>query len=279
MPLYTADALILRTYKLGEADRIVVFLTRDRGKKRGVAKGARRPRSRFTGGLEPLTRAQVGYFEKENRELVGLNYVDTQRSPLATVRGESLSYVGYFAELIDQWAPDADPSDKLYRLGTAVADALVDGVLPERLARYLEYWLLRLHGLYPSLVSCHSCARAFGPQGAVLGPEHHLFLCRECGPRRGAVLASASLAFLKNAGRVAPAEVERLPWSVDVGRELEAAHQLLLTAHLDRELRTARVMHELQRTGPDGEREASPGDAPATNGAVIDMSRADGSRS
>ena len=46
MPLYTADALVLRTYKLGEADRIVVFLTRDRGKKRGVAKGARRAKSR-----------------------------------------------------------------------------------------------------------------------------------------------------------------------------------------------------------------------------------------
>src|SRR5206468_10613843 len=55
MPLYTADALVLRTYKLGEADRIVVFLTSDRGKKRGVAKSARRPRSRFTGALEPLT--------------------------------------------------------------------------------------------------------------------------------------------------------------------------------------------------------------------------------
>jgi DNA repair protein RecO (recombination protein O) len=59
VPLYTADALILRTYKIGEADRIVVFLTRDRGKKRGVAKGARRPRSRFAGALEPLTEARV----------------------------------------------------------------------------------------------------------------------------------------------------------------------------------------------------------------------------
>ena len=55
MPLYTADALVLRTYKLGEADRIVVFLTRDRGKKRGVAQSARRPRSRFVGALEPPT--------------------------------------------------------------------------------------------------------------------------------------------------------------------------------------------------------------------------------
>ena len=59
MPVYTSEALVLRTYKLGEADRIVVFLTRDRGKKRGVAKGARRPRSKFTGGLEPMTRAEV----------------------------------------------------------------------------------------------------------------------------------------------------------------------------------------------------------------------------
>ena len=83
MPLYTADALILRTYKLGEADRIVVFLTRDRGKKRGVAKGARRPRSRFVGALEPLTEVRVAYFEKERRELVGLNFAETIRSPLA----------------------------------------------------------------------------------------------------------------------------------------------------------------------------------------------------
>ena len=46
MPLHTTDALILRTYKLGESDRIVVFLTRDRGKKRGVAKNARQSRRR-----------------------------------------------------------------------------------------------------------------------------------------------------------------------------------------------------------------------------------------
>ena len=59
MPLYTADALVLRTYKLAEADRIVVFLTADRGKKRGVAKSARRPRSRFVAALEPLTHVRV----------------------------------------------------------------------------------------------------------------------------------------------------------------------------------------------------------------------------
>ena len=129
MPLYTADALVLRTYKLGEADRIVVFLTRDRGKKRGVAKGARRTRSRFTGALEPLTEVQVAYFEKQGRELVGLNYAETVRSPLtacvgATGASDGLGYVGYFAELLDEWAQDADADERLYRLGASMLEAL-----------------------------------------------------------------------------------------------------------------------------------------------------------
>jgi hypothetical protein len=79
MPLHTTDALILRTYKLGESDRIVVFLTRDRGKKRGVAKNARQSRRRFGGALEPLTYGRVGYLERERRELDAKFVGDTDR--------------------------------------------------------------------------------------------------------------------------------------------------------------------------------------------------------
>src|SRR5690348_8167599 len=150
MPLYSADALILRTYKLGEADRIVVFLTRDRGKKRGVARGARRPKSNFVGALEPLTQARVAYFEKEQRELVSLNYSEPSRSALSGGTIESLGFAAYFAELIDEWAADADADERLYRLGAAMVEALAAGVPPEPLARYFEYWLLSLQGVYPA---------------------------------------------------------------------------------------------------------------------------------
>src|SRR5207247_7740402 len=90
MPLYTTDALILRTYKLGESDRIVVFLTRDRGKKRGVAKNARQSRRRFGGALEPMTCGRVSYLERERRDLVALHYVEVTRSPLSALDGEAL---------------------------------------------------------------------------------------------------------------------------------------------------------------------------------------------
>src|SRR5437667_10426078 len=148
MPLYTTDALILRTYKLGESDRIVVFLTRDRGKKRGVAKNARQSRRRFGGALEPLTYGRVGYVERERRDLVRLDYVEQLRSPLSAVDGEALGYASYFAELIDEWAQEADPNETLFRLGVSLVDAMAAGVATEPLARYFEFWLLRLQGVY-----------------------------------------------------------------------------------------------------------------------------------
>src|ERR1044071_855139 len=114
VPLYTAEALVLRTYKLGEADRIVVFLTRDRGKKRGVAPNARKSRKRFGAALEPLTEVRVSYFEKEQRDLVGLNYAEPIRSPLSSVSPEALGYSHYFAELIDEWSPESEVDERLF---------------------------------------------------------------------------------------------------------------------------------------------------------------------
>src|SRR5581483_4010713 len=138
MPFHTTDALILRTYKLGESDRIVVFLTRDAGKKRGVAKNARQSRKRFGGALEPLTLGRLGYMEREGRELVALNYVEPLRSPMAAASGEALGYAEYFAELIDEWAQEADPNETLFRLGASMVDAMAEGAAIDPLARYFE---------------------------------------------------------------------------------------------------------------------------------------------
>ena len=214
MPLYTADALVLRTYKLGEADRIVVFLTRDRGKKRGVAKGARRPRSRFTGALEPLTEVSVAYFEKERRELVGLNYAETRRSPLLLGSPDALGYVSYFAELLDEWAQEADADDRLYRLGASMLDALAAGAPVEPLARYFEYWLLRLQGVYPE--------------------------------SRGR-LSDAAMAFLAGSRTVAPQHVGSVPAGLQALRELENVHRALIAMHLEKTLKSDRVLRDLRR--------------------------------
>jgi len=213
MPLYTTDALILRTYTLGESDRIVVFLTRDRGKKRGVAKNARASRRRFGGALEPMTCGRVAYRERERRDLVHLSYVEPTDSPLTAVDPDAFGYVGYFAELIDEWAPEADPNEPLFRLGASVVDALTAGVAVNPLARYFEYWLLRLQGVYQPDPRASEEARAF------------LARARVCSPR-------------------ALADV---PASPEVLRELEAAHGTLITLHLEKDLKSAKVLREMRR--------------------------------
>jgi DNA repair protein RecO (recombination protein O) len=246
MPFYSAEALVLRTYKLAEADRIVVFLTRDRGKKRGVAKGARRTRSRFAGALEPLTRVEVAYFEKENRELVSLNYAETLRSPFSAIDPALLGYVGYFAELIDEWAPDGDPNERLFRLGAATLEAVASGAPAAPLARYFEFWLLRLQGVYPSITACQRCGAGLGAAGAWLARPAHVFVCGPCLPGRAdAELSSSSLAFLRTAAATSPGQVGQAPWSLGAGRELEVVHRTLMTAHLDHEPRASRVLREI----------------------------------
>src|SRR5712691_9357701 len=192
MPLYTTDALILRTYKLGESDRIVVFLTRDRGKKRGVAKNARQSRRRFGGALEPMTYGRVGYFERERRDLVSLNFVEPVRSPLSALEGEALGYVGYFAELVD---------------------AMAVGVPIEPLARYFEYWLLRLQGVYEA----------------------------------DARLSGAARDFLAAARAVSPFALGRVAVTGETLREIEAAHRALIAMHLEKDLKSARVLREMRR--------------------------------
>jgi len=245
MPVYTSEALILRTYKLGEVDRIVVFLTRDRGKKRGVAKGARRVRSRFTGALEPMTRAGVAYYEREQRDLVRINYVEPTRSPLSGSNGEALGYVGYFAELIDEWAPEAHADERLFRLGSSITDAIAAGALADPLARYFEYWLLRLQGVYPSLVACPACASPL-VGGAVMPPREDVFVCPSCAPGGGTALGIEALKFLKAAGGTAPDRLEALPLQPRASRELETVHRRLLNLHLEKELKSARVLREMR---------------------------------
>lgn len=253
MPLYTAEALVLRTYKLGEADRIVVFLTADRGKKRGVARSARRPRSRFVGALEPLTHVRVAYFEKETRELVSLNWAEPVRSPMAA-EGEAIGYASYFAELLDEWAPADGPNERLYRLGASVVDALAGGVGAESLARYFEYWLLKLEGVYPPHLACHRCGERFDtkPDGvAWLSPSDGVLTCGPCavglgGHAGGTSLSPGALAFLTAARQHGPREIGSTRVGREVLSELERLHRGLMTRHLERVLKSPRVLRHLR---------------------------------
>jgi DNA repair protein RecO (recombination protein O) len=217
-----------------------------------VAKGARRPRSRFTGALEPLTQVRVAYFERERRELVSVNYFEPARSPLATTAGEALAYVGYFAELIDEWAADADPDERLYRLGTSVIEALSSGAPVTLLARYFEYWLLRLQGVYPPHVTCHGCGAPLDDVsrgGAYLVSGGRALTCAHClpAPPAGMLgLSPAALTLLREMRGTSPHRLGDTVVPVAALHELEAVHRSLIVTHLEREPKSMRVLKAIE---------------------------------
>jgi DNA repair protein RecO (recombination protein O) len=242
MPPITSDALVLRTYKLGETSKIVVLLTRERGKLRAVAKGARGPRSRYQSALEPLSEVRVGLHGRQGTELYRLGQCELLRSAFrAGGQGlETALSLSYFAELLDAFAQEGEAEDPVYRLAVAVISAAEDGRDVGALARYLEAWLLKLHGIYPPVDRCAGCGGALPAGSLVYHAPAHGFVCG-CVAASGPLLPEPARAFLAAMFHRPPAEIPPAPAEASV---LEPFHRDLISRHLERDLRSHRVLRD-----------------------------------
>lgn len=187
MGLLETEALVLRTYNLAEADKIVVCLTRSAGMIRGVARGCRRMRSRFGAALEPFTLLNATYYQKENQELASLREAEIVSSCFdLSANAETLAGLAYMGDLIVEFSPPQQTNDKLFRMVKACLQAVsqVPQDMPWIL-RYFEVWLLKLEGFLPDIQRCAQCQRAFGEDESVsVSPELSL-RCRSCSQGRG----------------------------------------------------------------------------------------------
>jgi DNA repair protein RecO (recombination protein O) len=186
--LHSSDSFILGTYALKETDRIVSFLTRDAGKKRGVAKGARRPKGAFSGTLEPMTEARVVYYEKEGRDLVSINAVDPIRPSFSLSKElDAALLLSTLAESLETFVSESDPAEPFYRLARHAMDALFAGAPAALAAAFFDVWILKLSGLFPSPRECAGCGRPLEEADLLTYDEARPgFIGAEC--RRGEVL-------------------------------------------------------------------------------------------
>lgn len=182
MALIETEGLILKSYSLAEADKIIVFLTKKEGLVRGVAKGAKRLKSRFGGGLEPLTVVQVEYNQREERELVSIRQIELVKSFFGEAsEPEFLQKFAYLIEILIEFAPPHDPNENLYRMAKVCLETSAEN--PESLEAitlYFELWLLRLGGYLPDWNRCDHCKQQLnGHKKASLQINFHL-LCSLC---------------------------------------------------------------------------------------------------
>ena len=231
---------------MGEADKIVVFLSRELGKLRGFAKGARRPRSRFGASLEVGTEVALTFFEKEVQELVSVDRCDIVRSDFLRLGDPIVTCtLAYFTDLVDAFAPEREPNAKLYRLVKAAMASLVDGAEPEQTARYFEAWLLRLGGFYPRRKSCASCGAELAVRGARYKVEEYRLVCGRCS-EAGVILSPATLEFLQRVWSEPPQSIPP-PVRRQVLGELSVLHQKLIAQQIEKELGSYQVLQDLMR--------------------------------
>lgn len=241
MGLVETDAVVLRTYKLAEADKIAVCLTRRSGVVRGVAHGARRLKSKFGASLEPFTLVALTYYEKEGRELVSIQQAEILRSYFSFTQSiEIVHAMEYLSELVIEFAPPQEPHDNLFRMVRACAEAIAEtpAMLPA-LVRYFEIWTLKLAGFLPNPRACVTCDRRFEEGEVVHLSGESGLRCRACAGGIGIVLLSEAHVYLCAAQKLAPSDFARAAGKARsaVWQELAQVTQLLIARALERDPR------------------------------------------
>lgn len=233
MALVETEALILRTYNLAEADKIVVCLTKAAGLVRGVAKGCRKLRNRFGASLEPFTIVRLTYYERENQELVSIRQTEILKSNF-NLSSDPVIVTGlaYLGDLLIEFSPPHQANDLLFRMATACFDAV--GQTPDNLQpvlRYFEVWLLKIEGFLPDLKICGECSRPFTSDEALyISASDMLLRCRTCSNGRGGAVSQLLHAHLRTTEKLSPVKFAEGSRDVPLKtrRELaELTHQLI----------------------------------------------------
>lgn len=199
MALYREQGIVLRSYKLGETDRIVHVLTQGRGKVRAVAKGVRKPGSRFGGRLEPFSHVDLQLYEGRSLDIVTQAELIT---PFDEVRAEWVlsACASTMVEAVDRVAQEDERSMRLFLLlldGLRALGRLQPGT-GANFAGILDAFLFRLasvSGYHPYLDACASCGESV--DGGVFHLEAGGLLCRNCAPGDVSPLESEVLALLR----------------------------------------------------------------------------------
>jgi DNA repair protein RecO (recombination protein O) len=258
MPLRDSEAIILQGYPLGEADRLISFLSRSLGRMRGVAPGARRPKSRFGSTLQRLSHVRIWFFERENRELVRISQCELIESFMDAFRdyasGVALSIVTEVAEAV---LPEREASDPTFRLVLLVSQSIKRTAKPELPLAYFLLWMVKLGGWLPPLDTCGRCGRAFttGQGNGAAEPAYFsravsALSCAKCRTPGMRLFSAAALA----AGRKMLAG--RLDQLSDADVPSRAAHEWtqamldLIEHQIDRKLKSRELLEAI----PEGSR-------------------------
>ncbi len=244
---FRSEAIVLKRTDFGEADRLLTLYSREKGKIKAVAKGARKPQSRKTGHVELFMRSQ--FLFAQGRDLAIITQAEMVDGYEA-LRGDLVrtTYAAYAGELLDRFTVENDRHTGIYKL---LADALgwlanTDDLMLA--ARYYELRLLSLTGFQPQLFKCVACGDPIAEQDQFFSAELGGLLCPDCHTtdRRAQPISSIAVKVLRYLQTREWATVVVLQLKRPLQHELERLMHYYLTYILERNLKSVDFLHRLR---------------------------------
>lgn len=210
MGIVETQAIVLQTYKLADADKIVLCMTEKAGLVRGVARGARRLKSKFGASLEPFTLIQLTFFEKETRELVTIKTAEIVKSYFdAAGNAQSFEGLVYLLELVREFALPHQADERLFKMLRACVDFLaLNPSESGAVSAYTELWTLKLTGFLPEFKSCGVCGTTLDDsyRGQRFISHEGVLWCQACGKGGAQTLGVEAYKLLSSTRRSGPGE-------------------------------------------------------------------------
>jgi DNA repair protein RecO (recombination protein O) len=245
---YRSEAIVLRRVDFGEADRLLTLYSREFGKIKALAKGARKPQARKAGHVELFMRTNFMFARGKNIDIVTQAEVV---EPYLALRDDLVrtTYAAYAAELIDGLTAEADRDPAKYDLLSKALGWLAASDNSLLVARYYELRLLGLAGFQPQLFRCVSCNEAIEQQDQFFSAELGGLLCPSCqaADRRALPISASAVKVLRHLQTHQWSHVQALRLRPKVQRELESVMHHYLRHILERNLRSADFLYRLRR--------------------------------
>ncbi len=243
MPARETEAIILKTFPLGEADRLVSFLGLSSGRVRGVAAGARRLKNRYGSTLEVLSHVQIWYVEKETRDLVRIQQAELLESFHKAQSDYGLSTgLAVVSEVSELILPEHEVSEPMFRLillVTREVERTGDWTLA---LSYFAFWTVRLGGWLPRFDRCVACGTPFGSKPAFYDAHQSGLFCEKC---RRPGMKPLHVEARNLAERFAGERLDRIEYEKSMqasARELREAGLAWIESHAERKLRTRELL-------------------------------------
>jgi DNA repair protein RecO (recombination protein O) len=230
-----SEAFVLRSFDVGEQDKIVALFSRDIGLFKGIAKGARKFGNRFGSSLEPLTLVKVYYYEKESKDLVTISNCDLIESFFDIQKDLETSFtLSYFVELIEEFYPARSKDDTLFRLLHSVLQALKTGADLNFVGAYFEAWLLKLNGIQPDFWKCRRCHQPIKTL-SWLSPNKDGVYCQQCVPKGKDEIIPEIITFLDWIRKNPPPKDHIYPLTPEQVLKVRNTMRRILVFHMEKE--------------------------------------------